>query len=158
LKLCKIGKRGKATNILIGAIILLALLSIGAFGYFYEREVRVVQSEYDGGGIEEVWIYRESLFGKKEKIKEVTYFENGHKYTEVDYKNGKVNGWARMWYENGNLHLEATYKDNKTHGVRNAYHENGRVFCRAEYENGKLLRKQNWDENGNEIYVPIERE
>jgi antitoxin component YwqK of YwqJK toxin-antitoxin module len=158
LKLVTNEKKGRLKNTVIGAIIVIVLLSTGAIGTLYEREVRDIRSEYESGDVKEVWIYKKSLFGEKEKIKEISYFQNGNKNTEVDYKNGKVNGWARMWYENGKLHVEATYKDNKTHGVRNAFHPNGRVFCRAEYENGKLLRKQNWDENGKEIYVPMDRD
>ena len=88
----------------------------------------------------------------------MTYFDNGKQEAQVDYKHRKVNGWARMWYKDGTLHMEATYINGKTHGVRLAYHENGRLFCRAEYENGKLLRKKNWDEKGNEIYLPLDRD
>jgi antitoxin component YwqK of YwqJK toxin-antitoxin module len=69
-----------------------------------------------------------------------------------------VNGLAQMWYKNGKLHVEAQYRNNKTHGTRISYHENGQVFCRAEYEDGELLKKRNWDENGNEIYLPIDRD
>ncbi|MCP3876121.1 MAG: hypothetical protein GY699_23620 [Desulfobacteraceae bacterium] len=106
----------------------------------------------------EVWVFKKGIFGKKKKIMELTYFKNGDKGSEVNYKNGKVNGWARMWYESGQLHLEATYKNSKTHGIRTAYHENGQIFCRAKYKNGEILHKRNWDENGKEIYLPIDRD
>ncbi|MBW1769015.1 MAG: hypothetical protein JRJ65_18460, partial [Deltaproteobacteria bacterium] len=105
----------------------------------------------------EVWIYKIDSLGKKEKIKEISYYKNGNVEAEIDYKDGAVNGWARLYYESGKLHVEATYKNNKTHGVRNAYHENGQRFCRAEYDNGKILSRKNWDEQGNEIYIDMER-
>ena len=150
-------KKRTARFFVIIGIIIASVTILGGIYYFGSNEIRVVQTKHKNGADKEVWVYKKSLLGKGEKIKEIIYFCNGNKKSEVDYKNGKVNGWARMWYKNGNVHLEATYKDNKTHGVRTAYHKNGQVFCRAEYENGKLLRKRNWDEKGNEIYLPLDR-
>ena len=126
--------------------------------HFKQDKIRVVKAKHENGMDKEVWVYKRSIFGKEKKIKEMTFFSNGNKESEVNYKKGKVNGWARMWYENGKLHVEATYKNSKTHGVRNAYHENGQVFCRAKYKKGKLLNKQNWDEEGKEIYLPLDRD
>jgi antitoxin component YwqK of YwqJK toxin-antitoxin module len=142
---------------IIGIIVASATISWGIH-YFKHGEIRVVKAKYENGMDKEVWVYKKNIFGKEKKIKEMTYFDNGNMESEVDYKNGKVNGWARMWYKNGKLHVEATYKNNKTHGIRTAYHENGQVFCRAKYKNGKLLHKKNWDEKGNEIYLPVDRD
>ena len=142
-------------------IIVLSILSVkilrGIYHFKFD-EIRVVKARYENGMAKEVWIYKRNIIRKKKKIKEIIYFKNGKKENEIDYKNGKVNGLARMWYENGCLRMEATYKDNKCNGVRIAYHKNGQIFCRAEYSEGKLLRKKNWDEEGNEIYLPIDRE
>jgi len=150
--------RGREKIAKIGIFIVFIILLLGGVNYFFEREIRVVKATHENGGPKEIWILKGRLIGQKSKIQELTYFKNGNKQSEVDYRNDKVNGWARMWFENGKLHVEATYKDSKTHGVRNAFHENGKVFCRAEYENGKLLRKKNWDENGKEIYLPLDRD
>lgn len=150
--------RGMKIVIKTSAIIVLTILLLGGINYFFKREIKVVKATYENGGPKEVWILKGRIIGQKNKIQELTYFKNGNKQSEVDYQNDEVNGWARMWFESGKLHVEATYKDSKTHGVRNAYHENGKVFCRAEYENGKLLRKQNWDENGKEIFLPLDRD
>jgi antitoxin component YwqK of YwqJK toxin-antitoxin module len=146
--------------VFIGIIVLsvLGVKIIRGIHHFKSDEIRVVKAKYEEGMDKEVWLYKRNIFGKKKKIKEIVYFKNGNKENEIDYKYGKVNGRARMWYENGRLRVEATYKDNKTHGVRIAYHKNGKVFCRAEYDEGKLLRKKNWDEEGNEIYLPVDRE
>jgi len=150
-------KRMAKFLVIIGIILTSATILWGMHSFKHE-EIRVVKTKYENGLDKEVWVYKKSVFGKRKKIKEITYFDNGNKQTEVNYKKGKVNGWARMWYKNGNLHFEATYKNNKTHGVRKAYHENGQIFCRAEYKNGKILRKKNWDKEGNVIYLPIDRE
>jgi len=122
------------------------------------HHVRIVQAKYENGIDKEVWVYKKNIFGGKEKIKALTYYKNGNIETEVDYKCDKVNGWARMWYEDGLLYVEGTYKDSKPHGVRTAYHKNGKIFCRAEYDEGKLLHKENWDEEGNEMYLPLDRD
>lgn len=140
-----------------GLIILCIAIFFGIHYLIKAENIRVVKSKHDNGLDKEVWVYKKSIFGKKKKITELLYYDNGNKSSEIDYKKGKVNGWARMWHKNGDLHVEATYKNSRAHGVRVVYHENGQVFCRAEYENGKLLGKENWDEEGNEIYIPIDR-
>lgn len=139
-------------------IIVLSMKIFGVTHPFKFVEIRVVKAKYEKGLDKEVWIYKRNIFGKKKKLKEIVYFENGKIKVEINYKKGRVNGWARIWHKNGSLHVEATYKNDKCHGVRVAYHKNGKVFCRAEYNEGKLLRKKNWDEEGNEIYLPLDRE
>ena len=150
-------KRKMGTRfLLIGAIIPIAIVAAGQFCYSQE-EIRVTQKKFENGRDKEVWIYKKNSLGKKEKIQEIVYYKNGNVEAEIPYKDGAVNGWARLYYESGKLHVEAIYKNNKVHGVRNAYHENGQRFCRAEYDHGKLLGKKNWDEQGNEIYLDLER-
>jgi len=144
-------------SVIIGVIILCAAIFVG-INYFKPGRIAVVQAKYENGVDKEVWIYKRKLFGKKVKVKEISYFANGNKESEREYKNGKVNGWARLWHESGQLHMEATYVDNIVHGTRIAYHKNGQMFCKAEYENGKILRKKNWNEEGKEIYLPLDRE
>ena len=153
----KAKKRTTGFFVIIGIVVASVTMLWGAH-YFTYDEIRVVQSRYENGMDREVWVYKKNMFGKKKKIKEITYFSNGNKEHEVNYKHRKVNGWARMWYKNGKLRVEATFKNDRVHGVRTAYHENGQVFCRAEYKHGKLLRKRNWDEKGNEIFLPVDRE
>lgn len=154
--LTELEKKKKAVRfiIIMGASCIAILVGV----YFLSRkETRIVKKTHENGVDKEVWVYRSDIFGRRKKVKEFVYFENGNKECEVDYRHGKVNGWARMWYESGQLRLEATYKNDKAHGVRRAYHENGQLFCRAEYENGKLMRRKNWDEDGNEIYLDMDR-
>ncbi|MGD8837857.1 MAG: hypothetical protein PVJ84_12740 [Desulfobacteraceae bacterium] len=143
--------------LIIGIIFAFVLISWGIYHYGYS-EIKVVQAKYENGIDKEVWVFERHIFGNKHKIKELTYYDNGNKESNINYRNGKVNGLAQMWYKNGKLHVEAQYRNNKTHGTRISYHENGQVFCRAEYEDGELLKKRNWDENGNEIYLPIDRD
>jgi len=142
--------------VIIGIIVACVTILWGIH-HFKQDKISVVKVKHENGMDKEVWVYKRSFFGK-EKIKMITNFSDGNKESEVDYKKGKVNGWARMWYNNGKLHVEATYKNSKVHGVRSSYHENGQIFCRAKYKMGKIISKRNWDEEGNEIYLPIDRE
>lgn len=150
-------KKGFQLSVIIGAIILFAVVITGIY-YVKNDTVSIVQDKYENGVDKEIWVFKRKLFGKNIKIKEISYFANGKKESERDYKNGKVNGWARMWFESGQLHMEATYIDNKVHGTRTAYHKNGQMFCKAEYDHGKILGKKNWNEEGKEIYLPLDRE
>ena len=139
-------------------IIVASVTILWGIHHFKQDKISVVKTKHENGMDKEVWVYKRSIFGKEKKIKEMIFFSNGNKESEVNYKKGKVNGWARLWHKDGKLQMEATYKNGKTHGVRNAYHKNGKIFCRAEYKKGKLRRKKNWDEEGNEIYLPVDRE
>ncbi len=144
--------------VVTGLFILCVAIFFGLH-HLKSEDIRVVKSKHDNGMDKEVWVYKKNIFGNEKKVKELVYFDNGNKSSEIDYKKGKVNGWARMWFKNGTIHVEATYRNSKTHGIRRAYHKkNGRLFCRAEYKNGRLIRKRNWDKEGNEIYLPIDRE
>jgi hypothetical protein len=151
-------KRKRKYFSIIGVVIACAAILFGLHFFINDREIRVVQSKYENGTDKEIWVYKKSFFGKKKKILELTYYSDGSKESERHYKKGKVNGWARMWYKSGQLQLEGTYKNSRPHGIRTAYHENGQPFCRAKYENGKLIEKENWDENGNKIYLPLDRD
>jgi hypothetical protein len=156
----KLGVRGKRRArgfILIAGIGAVAIAIAAGVVCLKHEEITVVKKWHENGKPKESWVYRKDILGRQEKVKEFVYFESGRKESEVDYRDGKVNGWARMWYENGQLFLEATYKNSKAQGVRNAYHKNGQLFCRAEFEQGRLVRRDNWDEEGNEIHLDMDR-
>jgi hypothetical protein len=152
------GNNRNAKLFVIIGIIVAGIAILGGTHYFTGNEVKVVQSKHENGIDKEVWVFKKSILGMKKKVLEITYFSDGSKESERNYKHGKVNGWARMWYKSGQLQVEGIYKNNKPHGVRTAYHENGQPYCRAKYKHGKLLGKKNWDENGKEIYLPLDRE
>ena len=143
--------------LLVAVICAVAGAVLTGLVWFGREEIRVVKKRHDNGRAKEEWVYKRDILGRQEKVKEYVYFESGCKECEVDYRRGRVNGWARMWYESGQLYVEATYKNDRPHGTRLAYHENGQLFCRACYDNGKLLKRENWDEEGNEIYLDMER-
>ena len=151
-------KKSTSRSVVITGLIISIIAVLWGLQHFKQDEIRVVKIQHENGTDKEVWIYKKSILGKKHKIKELVYFSNGNKESEIDYKKGMVNGWARLWHDDGKLHAEATYENSKVHGIRTTYHKNGKIFCRAEYNKGELIHKKNWDEEGNEIYLPIDRE
>ena len=57
--------------------------------------------------------------GKLISYKEFQWYENGQKYIEIPYKNGKVDGLATKWYENGQKMTEGTFKDGELISKKN---------------------------------------
>ena len=53
------------------------------------------------------------------------YYENGQKFWEGTFKDGKEDGVFTGWYENGQIKWEGTYKDGKPDGVVIRYNEDG---------------------------------
>lgn len=65
---------------------------------------------------------------------------------------GEKDGLWKSYYPNGNKWSEGEFKNGVDHGMRKAYYENGQKRFEGKYENG---RKRGmwifWDENGKEI-------
>lgn len=64
------------------------------------------------------------------------WFENGNIRFKANYKNGKLEGLYTEWYENGIKKSETNYKDNIAEGLYTVWNGNGRI--EANYINGKL--------------------
>ena len=54
-----------------------------------------------------------------------SFYDNGQKEWEANYKDGKVDGLWTDWYENGQKKAEANWKDGKEAGFTTAWYENG---------------------------------
>ena len=54
-----------------------------------------------------------SIYKNNEVIKLIWYWENGNKYHEINYKNGKLDGKQYWRYEDGKLMHEFNYKNGK---------------------------------------------
>ena len=83
-----------------------------------------------------------------------SYYENGQKRTEGNYKDGEWDGLWTDWYENGQKESERTYKDGEFDGISTWWYENGQKEREGTYKDGKedgLFTK--WYENGQKEYV-----
>jgi antitoxin component YwqK of YwqJK toxin-antitoxin module len=106
--------------------------------------------------------------------KETTYYENGGKQSEKNYKDDKQDGLWTSWYENGQKKDEITWKASKImtivawkpngekcshtnvvngNGVLVGYYENGQKDSEGNYKGGKLMTVVVWKPNGDKCPV-----
>ncbi len=105
--------------------------------YFKTREAAVV------------WFYRQN----DEKFPDgnwISWRENGQKFTEGTYKNGKAHGKCIGWRGNGQKLSEGTYKNGKKHGKCIQFDVDGNKFFEGTFKDGKKDGKRTeWWSNGN---------
>ena len=77
------------------------------------------------------------------------WHENGQKAAEGHYQNGEPQGLWTYWHENGQKSEEGHCQDGELHGLWAKWHENGQKFIEIHYQNGKLQGLwTTWYENG----------
>lgn len=67
----------------------------------------------------------------------VTYFVNGEKATEIDYKDGEYNGTYTSFYANGQKCYEQHYVNGVIQGRDQGWHENGKQSYTGQYVNDR---------------------
>ncbi|MBT3569980.1 MAG: toxin-antitoxin system YwqK family antitoxin [Opitutae bacterium] len=77
-----------------------------------------------------------------------SFYENGQKKGEVNFKDGKEDGLFRWWGENGQKEAEGTYKEGKEDGLWTFWYENGQKKWEWNYKDGKLWTAIGWKPNG----------
>ncbi|MFL2478267.1 MAG: toxin-antitoxin system YwqK family antitoxin, partial [Verrucomicrobiales bacterium] len=71
---------------------------------------------------------------------EVNWYENGQKWSERNYKDGKFDGLQVAWHENGQKLQEGNWKEDKLDGLWLRWHENGqKKRVKHTYKDGKLV-------------------
>lgn len=79
----------------------------------------------------------------------IEFYANGQKKSELNFKNGILDGSARRWYENGQLSEDSFFADGKTNGLVTAFFTNGQLKLKAEYKKGRGIgTKLQFHENG----------
>jgi hypothetical protein len=63
----------------------------------------------------------------------------GHEIEKGYYIKGKKNGKWESWWDNGEKKVECNFKDGKLHGVYREWHLNGKFYFESEYFNGKKV-------------------
>ncbi len=77
------------------------------------------------------------------------WHENGHKYSEGTYKDGKKDGKWIYWGVDGKKDSEGTYKDGKHDGKWTGWHKNGQKYSDEVYKDGEYDGKwTTWHDNG----------
>ena len=77
-----------------------------------------------------------------------SFYENGQKKLEFNYKDGKKDGLQTKWWENGQKGSEENYKDGKLNGLEARWYDNGQKKLEANYKDGKLMSSEVWKPNG----------
>jgi len=67
------------------------------------------------------------------------FYENGHKRSEVNYKDGERHGLGTWWYVNGQKRFEASYKQHRAHGLMTEWDIDGNITSQTRFENGKKV-------------------
>ena len=78
-----------------------------------------------------------------------TWYDDGKKSKEVTYKDGNKDGLWTWWYENGQKKEEETWKDGEQVGLWAKWHDNGKKKYEGTFIEGKVFSPKWWDEDGN---------
>jgi len=133
----------------------------GNFSIYKNNKNKFELSYIDGAGKETTWddngeIKFERKYIKGEEIGEggsiITRFDNDQLKSEVNWKDGKLDGKQTRWYENGQIKSVGNFKEGV--GKETSWDKNGQKKSEANWKDGKLHGKRTWwHENGQ-----IERE
>jgi antitoxin component YwqK of YwqJK toxin-antitoxin module len=78
-----------------------------------------------------------------------TYFVNGQKAHEIQYRAGKYDGPFTAFHDDGSKAYQQHYKAGVCHGTDTGWHRNGQKAYEGIYEHGKQIGTWRWwDEAG----------
>ena len=81
--------------------------------------------------------------------KYIEWWDNGNKFYEKEFKDGRIEGKWIVWYEGGTTRCEGEYKNGKEEGKHTEWYENGNTKEKGEYKDGKKEGKWiRWWESG----------
>ena len=84
--------------------------------------------------------------------KYITWSESGARFSEQDYRDGKIDGRTIYWQENGKKSSQGMYHNNYPVGTWVSWHKNGQKESLCNYVNGK---KEGvclwWDDHGRQV-------
>ena len=92
-----------------------------------------------------IFIYSFLLFScTTNSYHEISYYGNGQKQYDIEYKNNKIDGVAIYWNKDGNIINKVHYVNNKFHGEWIDYYANGNIKHIVNYEYGKKDGEEIW--------------
>lgn len=71
----------------------------------------------------------------------LVYYPTGELQREIDYKDGKVNGWMKDYYKNGKLKVKSELQNDEFNGASFLYYLDGTIKEENTYVKGKLEGK-----------------
>lgn len=73
-----------------------------------------------------------------------TYFVNGQKSNEIEYKDGEYNGAYTNYYPDGKTCYEQHYVNGESTGTDRGWHANGQPSYAGQYDRGKQVGLWTW--------------
>ena len=134
-------------------LLLLLLLSLGLIGNSYAHIVHCSLEEAQSKGFERCYLKHDHEYENEQQLS-TDWYENGQKKSEVNVKDGKLNGKYTYWYENGQKMFEANFIDGKWDGKYTEWYENGQIDREGYFEDDKSVGWWRfWLEDGQIDYV-----
>jgi antitoxin component YwqK of YwqJK toxin-antitoxin module len=72
----------------------------------------------------------------------IQYYQNGHKWIQSAYQNGRLNGKFEVWFENGTPEITGEYMNDSKEGTWLIYNNDGSLRYKIEYKNGYTTDRQ----------------
>tara|TARA_Y100001934_G_scaffold73467_1_gene91324 strand:- start:34 stop:588 length:555 start_codon:yes stop_codon:yes gene_type:complete len=82
-----------------------------------------------------------------------SFYENGQKLLEVNFKDGKKDGLQVIWHENGQKAVEGTNKNGERDGLSTSWYENGQKSLEVNFKDRKRMSTVVWKPNGEKCPV-----
>lgn len=108
------------------------------------KQIPCTQLEYEEDGL----YYHE---GRPFTGVSLTIGKDGGILGQSEFRDGLPWGTVRKWFASGRLALEGHLVAGALHGRRREWFEDGRPKVDEDYELGICLRRNRWDETGNQI-------
>jgi len=80
--------------------------------------------------------------GRKEGYRK-PFLRKRIKISEINLENGEYHGDLNLWHDNGNKWIESSYVNGKRNGWRKTYDENGNLAISICYENDIEIKREN---------------
>lgn len=129
-------------HLLITAFVIVTFFSCS------ENFDKVISSSYPNGTPMKIEYYKQGD-SAGQVVREVRFWENGEKESEINYSNGEKNGESILWYASGKKKSTYLYKDGMKQGAFTEWYENGEICFEGEYSNDTPSGKWKfWSENG----------
>jgi antitoxin component YwqK of YwqJK toxin-antitoxin module len=102
-----------------------------------ERLVKETTTTWPDGSPRKVAFFRVTG-DKKDKVKEISYYQSGKMEMEGEFLAGKKDGAWTSWFENGKKQSEGFFKNDLRNGKAVVWRENGYKYYEGTYSLGKL--------------------
>lgn len=141
-KVRSIFRRRRLWTCVVSLMLLLAVWGVLHFGNSqWSRFVYIYQAYLSGRIIS--WEPPDNYTGTWR-----TWFRNGRKCTEAEYKDGKYHGEVTWWHSNGQVSQKMTVRNRKVDGMVSCWQSNGQKWGEILWKNGEVVRDICWHDNG----------